>query len=239
MDAAETWSLSIDSSIPCLGFDVLQFSSTWYHKHQKWIQRLKWSPRSIYRAAACSSQDVNHLETRRKQSNHRSPHSIPPLGRHHNKDQGFSHYAIWLCCDLPKDGKLIHAIWKSTVTRWTMNTQWSFFICTGIQLGFNKNKLRKRYSNYWSNHKSVGKLTPKDIYSIQFFYSIQFWVDICNAKSCKVQANNHPNPRFREWKNLFCIAIQDAEDNQGTGTSLMCEWSRVNLNTWSTQTNKK
>lgn len=38
---------------------------------------------------------------------------------------------------------------------------------------------------------------------------------------------------------LFYIATQEAEDNQGTGTTLVGDWSRVNLNTWSTQMNRE
>lgn len=36
-------------------------------------------------------------------------------------------------------------------------------------------------------------------------------------------------PQFLGMEQSFCLAIQDAEDNQGTGTSLMWEWSKTEL----------
>lgn len=144
MDAAETWSLSIAWSIPCLGFDVLHFSSTWYCKQQQWIQRLNWSPRCIYKAAACSSQDGNNLETRSvvpslitgpfTQCLHWGDTMIKTVG---------SPTILSTCagpCDLPKDGKLIRVTSKSKKLNIYNEV---FFICVGIQLGFNNKKQKK------------------------------------------------------------------------------------------------
>lgn len=114
--------------------------TTWY-QHLRWIQRLNWSPRFIHKAAACSSQDVNHLETKR---------AVPSLitapltqylhsGDIMTKTVGFPLPWVPFGCadpgDLPKDGKLICVIWKSTVRRWTYTTKF-FYMCrdpAGIQ----------------------------------------------------------------------------------------------------------
>lgn len=198
VDAAETWSLSTSWSIPCLGLDVLHFRSTWYRKNHWWIQRLNWSPRFIHKASACSSQDITNLEIRR---------GVPSLttgpltqylhwGDTMIKTMGFpTMSAIWVCwplwftqtweahlCDLEEHKKQLNinneAFLYVQVSSWDSKT-------TNTEKG--------TATTEEITSLPVGKLTPN------YIYSIQLWVHICNAKSCRAQAKNHPHPSFWEW----------------------------------------
>lgn len=190
-----------------------------------------WSPRRIYKAAACSSQDGNHLETRRvvpslitgpfTQCLHWGDTTIKTVGSPPMSSGGAGP------CDLPKDGKLIRVISKRS---WTYTMKF-FYMCR-YPVGIQQQKTEKGTAPTEEiTSLSMGKLTPEDI------CSIQLGVHICTAKSCKVQAKNHPHTTFWEWKNLSALQYRMLRITRAQ-VQVWCV-SNQEWNIWSTQINKE
>lgn len=210
IDAAETWSLSTAWSIPCLDFDVLHFSSTWCHKHQQWIQKPNWSPRCIYKAAGCSPQDINHLETRRV---------VPSLitgpltqylhwGDTKMKTVGFPIVSFGCVdlCDLPEDGKLVCVIWKTIVRSWT-HTMKLFYMCR-YPVGIQQQKTQKKVQLLKRSQVCQWANSPQKS-SILHNYKCTFTIQRLG------EGKESSTPQVLGMEELFYIATQEAEDNRG------------------------